>query len=40
MDGRPVRAYEKEYRDQLLNNRKASINLIIELIRYQNWLEN
>jgi hypothetical protein len=39
LDGRPVRAYEKEYRDQLLNNRKATINIIIELLRYQKWLD-
>ncbi len=39
LDGRPVREYEREYREQLIMNRRKAINLIIELLRYQNWID-
>jgi hypothetical protein len=33
------RASEKEYCEKLLNNRKNAIDLIVELLRYQNWID-
>lgn len=38
-DGRPMRAYEQEYLEQLINNGKNAIDLIVELLRYQNWID-
>lgn len=32
------KGYIDEYRDQLLNNREKALELIVELLRYQDWL--
>ncbi|MCK9425791.1 MAG: HNH endonuclease [Ignavibacteriaceae bacterium] len=34
---RPLHVYAEEYRGRLISNRKKTIDLIVELLRYQNW---
>lgn len=38
--GPPFRDYAKEYKELLINNRKKTIDLIVELLRYQDWIDN
>ncbi len=37
VDGTPPQQYERLFREQLERNRTKALDLVIELLRYQNW---